>query len=317
MINVGVAHTLLSQIDIKASASSNLVKDESIIIDEAGSADNDSILESAIPTNTNQPPSITIYTVKSGDTLSGIAESFDISVNTIRWANDMTPKTVLKAGDELVILPVTGIEYTVKKGDTLSGIAVKFDASQEDILYYNDIEASSIKIGMKLIVPEAEPLPVAPKKVATPKTIAKASATIQVKDEVSITNKTEIKSDSNVRFINPVPGAVLTQRIHDGNAVDFGLPVGSRVLAAGDGKVIISRAGYNGGYGTYIVITHDDGSQTLYAHLSKLNVAVGDRVTQGQTIGLSGNTGRSTGPHLHYKEIGTGAKNTFAKLPLH
>ncbi len=328
LINATLANLLTTQVFAVTSTDRlALVKDDITVATAVGGADTESISEDAIVPDEAQPV-ITTYVVKSGDTLSGIADKFGISVNTIRWANDLTSKTSkITIGDELVILPVTGIEYTVKKGDTLSGIAAKFDVSKSDILEYNDVEESALKIGTELIIPEAEPLPVAPtkkvaqvpppiKKVAATST-AKAVVTSEVKDKEADT-KTETKSETkNVRFTNPVPGAVLTQRIHDGNAVDFGLPVGSPVLAAAAGKVIIAKTGYNGGYGTYVVMTHADGSQTLYAHLSKLNVVAGDTVSQGERIGSSGNTGRSTGPHLHYKEISTGAKNTFATLPLH
>ncbi len=317
LINAGISRVLINQIDIKASADSSIVMDETTTI---SSVDNETSQNSAIAAITppEDQPVITTYIVQNGDTLTGIASKFNISVNTIRWANDMTPKTVLKTGMELVILPVTGIEYTVKKGDTLSGIAVKFDASQAEILYYNDIEESALKVGTKIIIPEAEPLPVAKAPVAktTPKPVAKTVAKV----ETTTTSNEEKNNDepkAKVRFTNPVPGAVLTQRIHDTNAVDFGLPVGSPVLASAAGKVIIARSGYNGGYGTMIVISHPDGSQTLYAHLSKLRVSVGENVSQGERIGDSGNTGRSTGPHLHYLEKGTGKKNTFANLPLH
>jgi murein DD-endopeptidase MepM/ murein hydrolase activator NlpD len=126
------------------------------------------------------------------------------------------------------------------------------------------------------------------------------------------------KPVSKTTFINPIPGGVLTQRIHDGNAVDFGAPIGTPVLASAAGTVLIAKgSGYNGGYGNYIVINHSNGSQTLYGHLSQVSVSVGETVSQGQKIGLSGNSGKSTGPHLHYKESNTGARNTFVNLPLH
>lgn len=325
LINAGIAKILINQIDIKASAQADaFVKDESVTASSLGSIEANHIAQAEITPAPDQPV-ITTYIVKSGDTLSGIASQFGISTNTIRWANDLTPKSPIKVGDELIILPVTGITYTVKKGDTLSGIAIKFDASQAEILYYNDIEEKALKVGMEIIIPEAEPLPVAPaKKVAvkeTPKTLQKESSSPKVTKEATPKkdeDDTDVKTDVKTKFTNPVPGALLTQRIHDGNAVDFGLAVGTPVLAAAGGKVIIAKdSGYNGGYGDMIVITHNDGSQTLYAHLSKVDVSVGDTVSQGEVIGLSGNSGKSTGPHLHYKEISTGTKNTFASLPLH
>lgn len=325
LINAGVAHLITKQVAIRAGAETRVL-DESASLPEADEVSSDSVQEEAIEEDAT--PVITTYKVKSGDTLSGIAEKFNISVNTIRWANDLTEKTSkITIGDELVILPVSGVEYVVQKGDTLSGIAAKFDANQDDILKYNDIEASKIKVGTELIIPGAEPVtPKAPAKkvVTTPKVaptktsekVATPTTTTPVKVEEK---KEEVAaSNTSVKFVHPIPGGVLTQRIHDGNAVDFGAPVGTKVVASAAGTVLVAKgSGYNGGYGSMIVINHPDGSQTLYAHLSKVSVSVGQSVSQGETIGLSGNTGQSTGPHLHYKESGTGKKNTFANLPLH
>jgi murein DD-endopeptidase MepM/ murein hydrolase activator NlpD len=111
-------------------------------------------------------------------------------------------------------------------------------------------------------------------------------------------------------FIHPLPGSVRTQGIHGYNAVDFGAPVGTPILASAGGSVLVSRVGgWNGGYGNYVVIDHPNGTQTLYAHNSKNTVWQGQTVVAGQVIGYVGNTGRSTGPHLHF-EI-RGAKNPF------
>lgn len=314
LINAGVAHLLVNQVALRAGAQ-NEVKDESATLPDVRSVVDEQAPEDSI----NNDPVITTYIVKSGDTLSGIADKFNITINTIRWANDLTSKSSIKPGDELVILPVSGVAHTVKKGETLSGIALKYDANQDDILKYNGIKADAIKVGTELIVPGAEPIVVkAPEKKAVPvKPVTKTSTT----SKATTTSPTEIQkttSSTKMKFTNPIPGGVLTQRIHDGNAVDFGAPVGTKVLAAADGKVIVAKtSGYNGGYGLYVVINHPDGSQTQYSHLSRVSVAVGDTVSQGDGIGLSGNTGKSTGPHLHYNERNTGARNSFANLPLH
>lgn len=95
-------------------------------------------------------------------------------------------------------------------------------------------------------------------------------------------------------------GGVLTQNFHPGhNGLDFGIVVGTPVEATMDGKVV--HAGWNNqGYGNLVIV--DNGTyKTYYAHLSSIPVSVGDSVTAGTTIGLSGNTGNSTGPHLHYE----------------
>ena len=109
---------------------------------------------------------------------------------------------------------------------------------------------------------------------------------------------------------HPTPGAIKTQGIHGYNAVDFAAAVGTTIRAAAAGEVVVSKSsGWNGGYGQYIVIRHSNGAQTLYAHLSSNSVAVGASVAQGEVIGAMGNTGRSTGPHLHFEV--RGATNPF------
>jgi murein DD-endopeptidase MepM/ murein hydrolase activator NlpD len=104
----------------------------------------------------------------------------------------------------------------------------------------------------------------------------------------------------------------VTQGLHGYNGIDIGVPTGTAIYAAAGGTVIISRnSGWNGGYGDYIVISHDNGVQTLYGHLSRTVVQTGARVEQGDIIGYSGMTGKATGPHLHFEV--RGAKNPFVK----
>jgi murein DD-endopeptidase MepM/ murein hydrolase activator NlpD len=110
--------------------------------------------------------------------------------------------------------------------------------------------------------------------------------------------------------MRPVASGIRTQGIHGHNGVDLASSVGTPIYAAATGNVIISRVGgWNGGYGNYIVISHSNGTQTLYGHLNSISVNSGDNVVKGQFIGTMGNTGKSTGPHLHF-EI-RGARNPF------
>lgn len=83
--------------------------------------------------------------------------------------------------------------------------------------------------------------------------------------------------------------------------MDIAGPIGTAIYAAKGGTVVKAQPGWNGGYGTYIILDHGDGLQTLYGHNSQLFVAVGEVVSQGQTIAAMGSTGRSTGPHLHFE----------------
>lgn len=293
---------------------------------------------------------ISTYTVKKGDTLSGIAKKFDISVNTLRWSNDLTSKSVIKVGQKLTILPTSGVIYTVKSGDTLSGIAVRFQADQDDILNANNLEnAHSLKIGMKLTIPNVEPLPtevaaevthdegtvpeqVAPIEVSptasdalaatqtptvspiTPVLTPAPGTVMMVTNPVTLdrysinvtvpTANTYTLSANDIRgyYSQPVAGR-LSQGIHDVNAVDIAAPVGTTIHASAEGTVIVAKGDgkYNGGYGNYVVISHPNGTQTLYAHMTDVTVVLGQVVTQGQPIGTVGKTGRVTGAHLHFE----------------
>jgi murein DD-endopeptidase MepM/ murein hydrolase activator NlpD len=111
-------------------------------------------------------------------------------------------------------------------------------------------------------------------------------------------------------LVRPVQGGRRTQGLHGNNAVDIAATPGTAIVASGNGTVLAARVGgYNGGYGNMVIISHANGVQTLYAHMREVYVRQGETVIQGQVIGGIGNTGRSTGPHLHFEV--RGAKNPF------
>jgi murein DD-endopeptidase MepM/ murein hydrolase activator NlpD len=146
-------------------------------------------------------------------------------------------------------------------------------------------------------------------KVAPAKTSEKV-ATPTTTTPVKVEEKKETTATSS-SYATPVHG-ILTQGRHDATAVDFGVPTGTIVSSFKDGTVIVAKSsGYNGGYGSYIVINHEGSCQTQYSHLSSVKVSVGDKVSMGETIGLSGNTGRSTGPHLHFNVNNCGGNPFF------
>jgi LysM repeat protein len=240
---------------------------------------------------------ISVYSVKEGDTLPEIAETFGVSVNTILWANDLTSKKI-KEGDEIVILPVSGIYYTVKKGDTLKSIAKKYKGDAADIAFFNGLALEDgLSIDDRIVIPDGE----MPEAV-----VAKAKKTKTKTKNVVVSGAIV----TNGYYIRPIVGGRRTTGIHGHNAVDLASSFGTPVMASADGRVIISkRGGWNGGYGSYVVVSHNNGTQTLYAHLQETSVSVGETVSQGQTVGLMGSTGKSTGPHVHF-EI-HGARNPF------
>ncbi len=237
---------------------------------------------------------ISVYVVRAGDSLSQIAQMFGVTSNTILWANDLAKASAIKPGDSLIILPIAGVRHVVKKGDTVSLIAKKYEGNAEEILSYNQLaSASDIVVGDTLVIPGGA-LHAEPPKV----TVAKKGSTV----------KTTATTGSG--FSHPIPGAIKTQGIHGYNAVDWGAGIGTTVRAAGAGTVLVAKSsGWNGGYGNYIVVKHANGVQTLYAHLSRLDIGVGANVAAGESIGASGNSGKSTGPHLHFEV--RGGKNPF------
>src|SRR3989344_3157635 len=214
---------------------------------------------------------------------------FGVSVNTVIWANDLKSKNI-RAGQELVILPISGVRHAVKSGDTLNSLAKKYKADLDDILSYNGIPADArLAIGDIVIIPDG----VVSSEQST--NIAKSTAQINVVSGY---------------FARPLNGGRKSQGIHGYNGVDIAAPSGTPILASAAGTVIIARSsGYNGGYGLYVAIKHNNGTQTVYGHMSRVNVVVGESVEQGEVIGAVGNTGRSTGSHLHF-EI-RGARNPF------
>lgn len=241
---------------------------------------------------------ISIYVVQEGDTLSHIAQMFDVSVNTIKWGNDIPPSGTIQIGQTLTILPITGISYTVKEGDTLASVAKKFEGDAEEIRNFNEIEGV-LAVGTKIIIPDGVVAAPAAAPTSKPRASAPASAGPS-------------GSPAQVGYyLRPVSGGERTQGIHGYNGIDIAARVGTPIVAAAAGDVIVAKAsGWNGGYGNYVVVRHDNGSQTLYAHMSDVAVGIGQQVQQGQVIGYIGLTGRTSGAHLHF-EIRSGIRNPF------
>lgn len=266
---------------------------------------NNSLLPSAGPLGTildvqNAPSTqISIYTVRKGDTLLGIAGMFNVDVSTVRFANDLKKGEGLKVGQQLVILPISGVRYTIKKGDTIKSIAKKLGGDEDEIMTFNDMDSlNGLTVGETIIVPNGE--------ATDEESGVKSGASNQEKNNNSV-NKYPFYSGY---YIRPISGGYRSQGIHGHNGIDIATSCGSPEYAAAEGNVIISRSfGWNGGYGKYIVINHKNGTQTLYGHNSSNIVSEGDYVSKGEMIGYVGSTGHSTGCHVHF-EI-RGARNPF------
>lgn len=289
--------TLMKSGSLEDDSSEAVVSDESS--DDVLSVTSGSLRFSTEELDIPLNDTISRYEVKKGDTLSTVAKLFGVSKNTIIWANDLKSQ-VINPGDTLIILPITGIKHTVKKGDTLASITRKYKADAEDIAKYNGIsQDSDLSVGSVILVPEGE---------------LSITSTVKSKSGKKVTKSRILDSYSYSApsgfFTRPVLGGHRTQGLHGHNGIDIGATPGTPVVASANGTVIFAKiGGYNGGYGNMIIISHDGGVQTLYSHLREVNVSVGQSVTQGQIIGGVGNTGRSTGPHLHFEV--RGAKNPF------
>jgi len=226
------------------------------------------------------------YTIQSGDTISSIAEEFNISSDTLLWSNNLAFGSSLKTGQNLVILPISGVLYLVKPGDTLSQIASTHKAKVEDIVEFNNLTSEvDLFVGDTLVIPGG----IMPKK----------SAPSVVQNPVP---------DSF--FIYPAEG-IITQGLHYYNAVDLANQCGTPIHATASGTVQRAKYGWNYGGGNQITIMHSGGIVTYYGHLQTIFVKPGDNITVGDRIGLMGSTGLSTGCHVHFEVIG--AKNPLAR----
>lgn len=228
------------------------------------------------------------YTVGAGDTISSIAQKFGVSINTIIWANKLTVRSVLRLGQKLIILPTTGAMHTVRRGDTIQSIASKYKGSVEKIITFNNLATQTLQVGQIIIVPDGRvpPPPPPPPRPRAPQFVPQLVAG---------------------KMLWPIGSKRITQYFwwrHP--AVDFGAPTGSPIYAAENGIVEFIKLSRTG-YGYQIMVDHGNGLRTRYAHNSRLLVRPGDPVQKGDIIAYSGNTGRSTGPHLHF-EIFIGGK---------
>jgi LysM repeat protein len=237
-----------------------------------------------------------IYTVEDGDTIASIASKYKISTNTILSVNGLGSTDVIKSGDHLTILPVTGVLYTVKGGDTVLSIADTYNTKATEIVSANGLEDSSkIALGQKLIIPNAE----APAR-QVPVIVSQNTKTARdAGDEPTpAPQKEEVKSSSGFGW--PTITRHISQYFKNGHT---GIDIDNRsmpsVFAAQDGTV--EFAGWLGAYGNLIIVNHGGGLTAYYAHLSKFYIAKGAQVKKGDAIAKMGSTGHSTGPHVHFE----------------
>lgn len=233
------------------------------------------------------------YTVQPGDKLSFIALDYGVSIESIMWANNLRDSNNIRPDQVLKIPPVSGIIHIVKKGDTISTIAKKYGVESDSVVAYNGLpQGGQLQIDDEIIVPDGKI------KGSTGTTIARTSAFSHL-------------PNLGDYFLIPAAG-YNWGRVHGRNGVDVANSCGTSIFAAADGNVAVSDAvGWNGGFGKFIKLIHPNGTETLYAHNSKILVSIGENVSRGQLIALMGSTGRSTGCHLHFEVHG--ARNPLVK----
>ncbi len=223
----------------------------------------------------------TSYTVKSGESISSISKKFGLSnISTLIAVNNIQNVRTLRSGQVISIPNTDGIVHTVSNGESLAAISAKYGIAVEDILDVNDLETSVIVKGQKLFIPGAR---------LDSNTLKQALGELFMNP---LGSGYRISSYFGWRA-DPFTGV---QSNHTG--LDLAIASGTPIKCAKSGRV--ATVGWTNVYGNYVIVTHDNGYQTLYAHMSKTSVKTGQIVDQGTQLGLVGSTGYSTGPHLHF-----------------
>jgi murein DD-endopeptidase MepM/ murein hydrolase activator NlpD len=235
------------------------------------------------------------YSVQTGDTVGTIAEKFGVSEDTVLWENDLGAKEKIKPGQILKILPVTGVSHKVQKGDTVYSIAKKFDTSPQAVVdfpfnaFVND-ETFELAIGQNIVVPDGV-MPQAKQVSPRIRQLTPDAGTVV----------------ASGNFVWPAAGRITQRFVWYHKGIDIANKAAPNVVAADSGTVIVAGWPDGYGYGNRVLINHGNGFTTMYAHLSRIYVVPGQTVARGAAIGKMGSTGRSTGIHLHFEVIRTGA----------
>lgn len=257
-----------------------------------------------IPTRSRKE--VITYTVSTGDSVFAIARNFGLNPESILWANyDLLNDNpdMITAGMELRIPPVSGVLYEWQAGDTFQGVADKFEAKLDEILGWSgnqlDLTNPEIEAGKLVMIPGGHRefrqwlVPTIPRGAAGVSSALYGSGVCPGGYEGAY---------GSGAFIWPAFNHTLSGNDYwSGHlAIDIAAGEGAPIYAADNGVVVFSGPAA-GGYGNMVMIDHGNGYQTLYAHLSQVTTNCGSSVQQGQTIGIAGSTGKSTGPHLHFE----------------
>ncbi|MBL8046872.1 MAG: M23 family metallopeptidase, partial [Anaerolineales bacterium] len=247
------------------------------------------------------------YTVVKGDTVFGIAAKFNVKPDTILWGNAELADNInlLAPGKELNILPIDGALRVVQSGDTLEKIASIFHGNIDEILAFagNDLDPSDpqIKLGQTIVIPGGwrDSVTWSLPTVGRNNTVSGSGRS----SEPGACNGNYSGPTGSFTFVWPANNHYLSGWDYNPNThpgLDIAAGLGAPIYASDNGVVVFSGWS-NYGYGQLIILDHGNGWQTAYAHLSQINLGCGASIYQGQLIGLSGSTGNSSGPHLHFE----------------
>jgi murein DD-endopeptidase MepM/ murein hydrolase activator NlpD len=264
---------------------------------------------------TTRRSGVSEYTVQEGDLLSFIASDFGVSTQSILWANSLKDADSISPGQILRIPPVSGVIHKAGSNDSAASLAKKYGVAEDRIIAYNHLpKDGSVLPGTEIIVPDGHPasVPMTPKATtASIDSKIKRVGTYTAAGSALTALKFNYLPDLGDYFKIPTFG-FNWGILHDRNGVDIANSCGTPIYAAADGVVSFAVAsGWNGGFGKYIKISHSNGTETLYGHLSKILISSGQAIGRGDKIGLMGTTGQSTGCHLHFEVHG--ARNPLAK----
>ncbi|MGI6518743.1 MAG: peptidoglycan DD-metalloendopeptidase family protein [Bacillota bacterium] len=241
-------------------------------------------------------PCILKHVVEKGESLWTIANIYGVTTDTLAWANSLANPNKLKVGQVLTFPSVTGVVHEVSRGESIWSIAKKYGVSRDKIVQANALaDPDSLQLKQSLIIPGGKPPAVTNRVVVA----SRGSADARILSAVS----------SSGGLAWPVSGRITSRfgprwgRMHNG--IDIGVPIGTSVRAAAAG--VVSFTGWNGGYGRLVILDHGDGVCTYYGHNSAITVSRGQKVAAGERIARSGNSGISTGPHVHF-EVRVGGK---------
>ncbi len=248
-----------------------------------------------------------IYKVKQGDSLWSIARANDMYVTDIVASNNIREDSILALGQSIILSKPTPLITVVAEVEGNENVAIPYETITQNDNSINGIKVKTEgKNGEKFVAYTATLRNgiIENKNVLEEKVIKAAVDKVIVKGR-SVQVASRGGGVTTGRLIWPVSGSISQSYGRGHTGLDIAGPIGSSILAADGGTV--SFAGWQGGYGNFVIINHGNGIVTRYAHCTKLLVKSGQRVGQGQTIALRGSTGHSTGPHLHFEVMVNGA----------